>query len=72
MKPVSSWTRQEIISGVLIAIICVLVFIVAMLAVPKISHATGVSEDTVSYGVGILVFLFTIWMGLFVKSKIER
>lgn len=72
MKPASSWSYQKIISGVLIAIICVLVFIIAMLAVPKISLATGQSEDTVSYIVAVLVFLFTIWMGLFVKSKIER
>jgi hypothetical protein len=72
MKPVSSWSRQEIISGALIAIICVLTFIVAMLAVPKISDWTGMSEDAVSYLVAGLVFLFTVFAGLFVKSRIER
>jgi hypothetical protein len=70
MKP--TFSRQELVSGALIALICMLAFVVAMLAVPKISAASGMSEDTVAYVVAAVVFVFVIWSGLLVKSKIER
>jgi hypothetical protein len=72
MDPRAPIGKQQIISGVLIALICVLVFAVAMLMVPVLAHTTGFSEDSISYAVAGVVFVFTVGSGLWVRSIIEK
>jgi hypothetical protein len=72
MNPRAPIGKQQIISGVLIALICVLVFAVATLVVPVLAHTTGFSEDSISYAAAGTVFVFTVGSGLWVRSIIEK